>query len=106
MQPSYGRAATDASHLLQEAIQTSEAEWSQHKKLISFTPTRPFRRALVSNLPYFAVQFDYKGEKGYGHIIEGVDDAPDRDLDGEESKGQLGDKGGGEFTRCVLPRHG
>lgn len=82
-----------------EAIQTSEAEWSQHKKLISFTPARPFRRALVPNLPYFAVQFDYKGEKGYGHIIEGVDDAPDRDLDGEETKGEVGDKGGGEFTR-------
>ena len=86
---------------VQEAIQTSEAEWSQHKKLISLPPARPFRRALVPNLPYFAVQFDYKGEKGYGHIIEGVDDAPDRDLDGEETKGEVGDKGGGEFTRCV-----
>ncbi|GAA5837692.1 hypothetical protein JCM11251_002297 [Rhodosporidiobolus azoricus] len=80
-----------------EAINTSEGEWSQHKKLLTFTPARPFRRSLVPNLPYFAVQFDYKGEKGYGHIIEGVDDAPDRDLDGEENRGSLGDKGGGEF---------
>ncbi|GAA5983741.1 hypothetical protein JCM11641_001740 [Rhodosporidiobolus odoratus] len=81
----------------QEAIMSSESEWSQHKKLISFSPSRPFRRSLVPNLPYFAIQFDYKGEKGYGHIIEGVDDEPDRDLDGEISRGELGDKGGGEF---------
>ncbi|GAA6060871.1 hypothetical protein JCM10212_006251 [Sporobolomyces blumeae] len=83
----------------QEAIATSETEWSQHKKVITFSSSRPFRRALVPNLPYFMVQFDYKGENGFGHIIEGVDDAPDRDLDGEERKGELGDKGGGEFTR-------
>ncbi|GAA5970020.1 hypothetical protein JCM21900_003962 [Sporobolomyces salmonicolor] len=81
----------------QEAIATSESEWSQHQKLISFTPQRPFRRALVPNLPYFMVQFDYRGEKGFGHIIEGVDDAPERDLDGEERRGELGEKGGGEF---------
>ena len=50
----------------------SETEWSQHKKLIDFS-ARPggFRRAMVPNLPYFMVQFDYKGEKGYGHVIEG-----------------------------------
>ncbi|GAA5979489.1 hypothetical protein JCM5350_003922, partial [Sporobolomyces pararoseus] len=83
----------------QEAISTSESEWSQHKKLITFSSQRPFRRALVPNLPYFMVQFDYKGENGYGHIIEGVDDAPDRDLDGEERRGEVGEKGGGEFTR-------
>jgi hypothetical protein len=41
----------------------------------------------VPNLPYFMVQFDYKGEKGYGHVIEGADD------DGLEE----GEKGGGEF---------
>ncbi|GAA5944983.1 hypothetical protein JCM1841_005425 [Sporobolomyces salmonicolor] len=81
----------------QEAIATSESEWSQHQKLISFTHQRPFRRALVPNLPYFMVQFDYRGEKGFGHIIEGVDDAPERDLDGEERRGELGEKGGGEF---------
>ncbi|GAA5902277.1 uncharacterized protein JCM6883_001353 [Sporobolomyces salmoneus] len=83
----------------QEAISTSESEWSQHKKLITFSSNRPFRRALVPNLPYFMVQFDYKGENGYGHIIEGIDDAPDRDLDGEEQRGEVGEKGGGEFAR-------
>lgn len=86
---------------LQEAISTSESEWSQHKKLITFSSGRPFRRALVPNLPYFMVQFDYKGENGFGHIIEGVDDAPDRDLDGEERRGEVGEKGGGEFPKYV-----
>lgn len=55
----------------------------------------------MPNLPYFAVQFDYKGEKGYGHIVEGVDDAPTRDADGEEIRGEAGEQGGGEFPRCV-----
>lgn len=85
--------------MAQEAILSSEQEWSQHKKLITFTPARPFRRSLVPNLPYFAIQWDYKGEKGYGHIIEGVDDGPERDADGEEMRGEVGEKGGGEFSR-------
>ncbi|KAG6903266.1 hypothetical protein C0995_000161 [Termitomyces sp. Mi166 len=76
-----------------ESILTSEAEWSQHKKLIDFS-ARPggFRRAMVPNLPYFMVQFDHKGEKGYGHVIEGTDTA-----DGEML--EEGEKGGGEFPR-------
>jgi hypothetical protein len=59
-----------------EGIQASEAEWSQHQKLIDFSK-RPggFRRAMVPNLPYFMVQWDYKGEKGYGHVIEGAETA-------------------------------
>ncbi|KAG5641548.1 hypothetical protein DXG03_004794 [Asterophora parasitica] len=74
-----------------ESILTSEAEWSQHKKLIDFS-ARPggFRRAMVPNLPYFMVQFDHKGEKGYGHVIEGSDAA-----DGEGL--EEGEKGGGDF---------
>lgn len=61
---------------LQEGILASESEWSQHRKVIDFS-ARPggFRRAMVPNLPYFAIQWDYKGEKGYGHVIEGVSDA-------------------------------
>ncbi|ORY55951.1 CwfJ C-terminus 1-domain-containing protein-like protein [Leucosporidium creatinivorum] len=82
-----------------EAIENSEQEWSQHKKRIVFTSARPFRRSLVPNLPYFMVQFDYKGEKGYGHIIEGIDDAPTRDADGEEIRGEFGDQGAGAFPR-------
>jgi Protein similar to CwfJ C-terminus 2 len=71
---------------------SSEAEWSQHKKVIDFS-ARPggFRRAMVPNLPYFMVQFDHKGEKGYGHVIEGAADAYDED--GLEE----GEKGSGEF---------
>ncbi|KAF5362872.1 hypothetical protein D9758_007112 [Tetrapyrgos nigripes] len=78
-----------------ESILSSEAEWSQHKKLIDFS-ARPggFRRAMVPNLPYFMVQFDYKGEKGYGHVIEGTDAMND-----EEEGYDVGEKGGGEFPR-------
>ncbi|TFK74757.1 hypothetical protein BDN72DRAFT_759018 [Pluteus cervinus] len=79
-----------------ESILTSEMEWSQHKKLIDFS-ARPggFRRAMVPNLPYFMIQFDYKGEKGYGHVIEGTGG------DGPEDEGGVddGEKGGGEFPR-------
>ncbi|KAL1950615.1 hypothetical protein VTO73DRAFT_5739 [Trametes versicolor] len=79
-----------------ESILMSETEWSQHKKLIDFS-ARPggFRRAMVPNLPYFMVQFDYKGEKGYGHVIEGTSEASGN---GEEDVDD-GEKGGGEFPR-------
>jgi len=75
----------------------SEMEWSQHKKLIDFS-IRPggFRRSMVPNLPCFMVQFDYKGEKGYDHVIEGVGDGADPDGAVDE-----GEKGGGEFPRYV-----
>ncbi|KAF5315447.1 hypothetical protein D9619_007008 [Psilocybe cf. subviscida] len=77
-----------------ESILSSEAEWSQHRKLIDFS-ARPggFRRAMVPNLPYFMVQFDHKGEKGYGHVIEGAAEAHDEDEQGMAE----GEKGGGEF---------
>jgi hypothetical protein len=52
---------------------------------------------MVPNLPYFMVQFDHKGEKGYGHVIEGAGDATTEDGGLEE-----GEKGGGEFPRCVF----
>lgn len=48
---------------------------------------------MVPNLPYFMVQFDHKGEKGYGHVIEGAATAQDDDEYGLEE----GEKGGGEF---------
>jgi hypothetical protein len=51
---------------------------------------------MVPNLPYFMVQFDYKGEKGYGHVIEGTADAMEHE-DGLEE----GEKGGGEFPWYV-----
>ncbi|KAJ7202788.1 CwfJ C-terminus 1-domain-containing protein-like protein [Mycena pura] len=85
----------DIPQYFKESILASEAEWSQHKKLIDFS-RRPggFRRAMVPNLPYFMVQFDYKGEKGYGHVIEGTGDGTTEDGELEE-----GEKGGGEFPR-------
>jgi hypothetical protein len=42
------------------------------------------------------VQFDHKGEKGYGHVIEGTGDGTAEDEGLEE-----GEKGGGEFPRYV-----
>ncbi|KAJ7644275.1 CwfJ C-terminus 1-domain-containing protein-like protein [Roridomyces roridus] len=83
----------DIPQYFKESILASEAEWSQHKKLIDFS-RRPggFRRAMVPNLPYFMVQFDHKGEKGYGHVIEGTGDMTAEDGGLEE-----GEKGGGEF---------
>lgn len=48
---------------------------------------------MVANLPYFMVQLDYKGEKGYCHVIEGVGDGGDPDGAVDE-----GEKGGGEFN--------
>lgn len=55
---------------------------------------------MVPNLPYFMVQFDYKGERGYGHVIEGTGDAAGG---GDDPDGAVdeGEKGGGEFPRCV-----
>ncbi|KAJ9116583.1 hypothetical protein QFC20_000515 [Naganishia adeliensis] len=91
----------DAPAYFRESILASESEWSQHKKLIDFS-ARPggFRRAMVPNLPYFMVHWDYKGEQGYGHVIEGTDDAPGKGMDDEDS-GMVheGDTGGGEFPR-------
>ena len=57
---------------------------------------------MVPNLPYFMVQWDYKGEQGYGHIIEGTDDAPGKGMDDDDS-GMVheGDTGGGEFPKFV-----
>lgn len=80
-----------------EAILTSEAEWSQHQKLIEFSK-RPggFRRSMVSNLPYFMIHWDYKGEKGFGHVIEGPEQGTG---EGDTYDFDEGAKGGGQFER-------
>ncbi|KAA1473876.1 hypothetical protein DENSPDRAFT_931257 [Dentipellis sp. KUC8613] len=82
-----------------ESILMSESEWSQHKKLIDFSTRGGFRRMMVPNLPYFMVQFDYKGEKGYGHVIEGTNEATD--VDGDEGIDEDA-RGGGEFPREII----
>ena len=80
-----------------EALLTSEAEWSQHKKLIDFSK-RPggFRRSLVATLPYFMIHWDYRGEKGFGHVIEGAESAEGA---GDGYDFDEGAKGGGQFER-------
>ncbi|KAE9405759.1 hypothetical protein BT96DRAFT_915963 [Gymnopus androsaceus JB14] len=97
-----------------ESILSSGSEWSTHRKLIDFS-TRPggFRRSMVPNLPYFMVQFDYKGEKGFGHVIESEGGGGRNKgkgkvgfgLEGEDEEDDVlgmegtGEKGGGEFPR-------
>lgn len=92
---------SEAPGFFREAILSSESEWSQHKKLIDFS-TRPggFRRMMVPKLPYFMVQWDYKGETGYGHVIEGDggNSANKGRLDDNEAQLDEGDEGG-EFPR-------
>jgi hypothetical protein len=79
-----------------QSITSIGDEWSQNKKLIEFSSSRSFRRSMVPQLPYFMVQWDYKGEKGYGHVIEdgdGFDGAGSGDgFEMTESS-----KGGGDF---------
>ncbi|PWN42775.1 hypothetical protein IE81DRAFT_289722 [Ceraceosorus guamensis] len=79
-----------------QEILTVDEEWSQNKKLIEFTSARPFRKSLVPNLPHFAVMWDYKGEKGYGHIIE-EGDLMEGDEDTYGYKGAS--KGGNTFPK-------
>ncbi|WWC58338.1 uncharacterized protein I303_100878 [Kwoniella dejecticola CBS 10117] len=89
----------DLPAYFRESILSSEGEWTQHKKIIDFS-SRPggFRRMMVSNLPYFMCQWDYKGEKGYGHIIEGVSDSGTGagQAQGEDHEGDVGAANGKE----------
>lgn len=80
-----------------QSILTTGDEWSQNKKLIEFSSSRSFRKSMVPQLPYFMVQWDHKGEKGYGHVIEEIDghhnaNNGDDDFDLAETS-----KGGGDF---------
>lgn len=52
---------------------------------------------MVPNLPYFMVQFDYRGEKGYGHVIEGRD----KEAGDEEEGLDTGEKGG-DFPKYAM----
>ncbi|KAK0545888.1 Pre-mRNA-splicing factor cwf19 [Tilletia horrida] len=70
--------------VFKQSILTSEEEWSQNRKIIEFKD-RGFRRTMVPKLPYFMVQWDYKGFQGYGKVIEGVES-------------NAGGKGGDEFA--------
>uniref|UniRef100_V5EKN6 Uncharacterized protein n=2 Tax=Kalmanozyma brasiliensis (strain GHG001) TaxID=1365824 RepID=V5EKN6_KALBG len=59
--------------VFKESLRSVGGEWSTHKKVIEFSSSRPFRHALVPNLPYFAVSWDYRWNTGYGHVIENMD---------------------------------
>lgn len=52
---------------------------------------------MVPNLPYFMIQFDYKGERGYGHVIEGTGESAA--LGEEDGALDEGEKGGGKFPK-------
>lgn len=80
-----------------QSILTSGDEWSQNKKLIEFSSARTFRRSMVPQLPYFMVQWDYKGEKGYGHVIEDGD-GHDGAGGGDGFEMAESSKGGGDFA--------
>lgn len=55
-----------------QALSEVESEWSDHAQVIEFSETRPFQHSMVSRLPYFMIQWDYKGQRGYGHVIESL----------------------------------
>ncbi|XP_028400015.1 CWF19-like protein 2 [Dendronephthya gigantea] len=50
-----------------KAIQESDSEWAQNKKLID-TRKKSFRSSIPKGLPYFAVEFGLDG--GFAHVIE------------------------------------
>lgn len=54
--------------LLQKAINESEGEWSQHKKLIDVKARGGLRRSVPKEFPYFYVDFATSG--GFAHVIE------------------------------------
>jgi len=55
-----------------QALSEVESEWADHTQVIEFSETRPFQHSMVSRLPYFMIQWDYKGQRGYGHVIESL----------------------------------
>lgn len=50
-----------------KAIQESETEWSQNKKLID-TRKKDIRHSVPKGFPYFSVDFGIDG--GFAHVIE------------------------------------
>ena len=97
--------------VFKQSLRSAGSEWSTHAKVIEFTSARPFRHALVPNLPYFAVSWDYKWSTGYGHVIENMDgdarakeDEDAYDVD-EMAAGHAGGSGGKfdpNFARDII----
>jgi hypothetical protein len=57
----------------EKAIQESESEWSQHRKLIN-TSGKGIRRSIPPNMAYFYVQFGMAN--GFAHHIENTNKFP------------------------------
>lgn len=85
--------------IFQEAILSSDEEWTQHKKIIdTFSHAHnqglgklAFRRSLAKEMPYFHVWFDLDG--GIGHIVEDSNRWPKGDLFAREVVGGMLDVG-------------
>eukprot|EP00794_Sanderia_malayensis_P018404 gene18404-20259_t len=54
-----------------KAIQESETEWAQNKKVIDIPRSKGPKKSIPKGLPYFAVEFGLDG--GFGHVIEDED---------------------------------
>lgn len=89
----YGVGAT-APAFFREAILASDAEWTQHRKLID-TGARAreglgkqaFRRSLAKEMPYFHAWFSLDG--GLGHVVEDANLWPRGDLFAREIIGGM-----------------
>ncbi len=66
-------AIADAKIYFKKALQESESEWSQHKKLIE-TTNKGVRRHVPKGFTYFWVDFELSG--GFAHVIEDNDAFP------------------------------
>ncbi|ERF76085.1 hypothetical protein EPUS_01418 [Endocarpon pusillum Z07020] len=78
-------AGATAPAFFREALLSSEAEWSQHRKIIDTLKRSrdglgklAFRRSLVKEMPYFHVWFELDG--GMGHVVEDPAKWPKGDL--------------------------
>ncbi|GKZ68159.1 hypothetical protein AnigIFM60653_006990 [Aspergillus niger] len=77
-----------------EAILSSDAEWSQHRKLIDTLAKSKqgmgrsaFRRSIAREMPYFHVWFELDG--GLGHVVEDENRWPRGDLFAREVIGGM-----------------
>ena len=65
--------SSDAEIYFHKAINESEGEWSQNKKLVD-TRGKGLRRSVPKQLPYFYVDFGL--DSGFAHVIEDENQFP------------------------------
>ena len=88
--------------VFKESLMMVEEEWSQNAKVIDFAKKAGaggFRRSMVPQLPYFMVQWDHRGERGYGHVIEKSDGALVDHGHADSFDVDEGGRSGGDFPR-------